>query len=77
MSIARHVGGIAMLKPSAARLTVVHPDGNGLFAGDGDGVGVGLGLGVGLGVGDAVALWGEQPAPTSNASTRTRRENMR
>jgi hypothetical protein len=54
MSIARHVGGIEMANPSADRVTVVHPEGNGLFVGEGDGVG--LGVGVGVGVGDAVAL---------------------
>jgi hypothetical protein len=74
MSIARHVAGIEMLKPSAERVTVVHPEGSGLFVGEGDGLG--LGVGVGVGVGDAVALWDEQPA-SSNARIRRRREGMR
>src|SRR5437762_6287009 len=42
-SIARQVGGIAMLKPSAERVTVDQPAGNGLFVGEGTGVGVGVG----------------------------------
>src|SRR6266850_3478693 len=33
MSIARHVGGIEMLKPSEARVTVDQPAGKGLFVG--------------------------------------------
>src|SRR5437016_11472729 len=37
-SIARQVGGIAMLKPSAERVTVDQPAGNGLFVGEGTGV---------------------------------------
>ena len=75
MSIARHVGGIEMVKPSAAREIVVHPDGSGLFVGDGDGLG--LGVGVGLGDGDATALGDEQLAASSSPRISTRRVGMR
>jgi hypothetical protein len=68
MSIARHVGGIEMLKPSEARVTVDQPAGKGLFVGDGDGVGVGVGDG------DAEAVGAEQPA-RSNATIRIGRRN--
>jgi hypothetical protein len=71
MSIARQVGGIEMLKPSAARVTVDHPAGNGLFVGDGDGEGDGVGVGEGAALGDA------QPVATSNARIRIERRNIR
>jgi len=73
ISIARHVGGIEMLKPSVARVTVDQPAGNGLFVGDGDGVGVG----VGVGDGNADAVGDEQPAARSNATIRIERRNTR
>jgi hypothetical protein len=71
MSLARHEGGIEMLKPSEVRVTVVHPAGSGTFVGDGDGVGVG----VGVGDGDADAVGDEQPAARSNARIRIERRN--
>ena len=67
--MARHVGGIEMLKPSDARVTVDQPAGNGLLVGDGDGVGVGVGDG------DADAVGAEQPA-RSNATIRIGRRNI-
>jgi hypothetical protein len=72
ISIARHVGGIEMLKPSEARVTVDQPAGKGLFVGDGDGVGVG----VGVGDGDADAVGDEQPAARSKARIRIGRRNI-
>jgi len=71
MSIARHVGGIEMLKPSEARVTVDQPAGNGLLVGDGDGVGVGVGVGDG-----ADAVGAEQPATATNARIRIERRNI-
>jgi len=71
ISIARHVGGIEMLKPSEARVTVDQPAGNGLFVGDG------VGVGVGVGDGDADAVGDEQPAARSKATIRNERRNIR
>jgi hypothetical protein len=91
MSIARQLAGIEMVKPSAARLTVDHPDGSAIFAGEGDGDGDGDGDGVGLGVGVGVAVGAgvgvglgdgatatdgdEQAAVRNNATMRIRRRN--
>jgi hypothetical protein len=68
MSIARHAGGIEMLKPSAVRATVVHPVGSALLVGDGDGVGDG----VGDGETDAA---GDEQAARTNAKIRRGRRN--
>ena len=45
--MARQLGGIEMLKPSAARVTVDQLAGSGAFVGDGEGVGLGVGVGDG------------------------------
>jgi len=71
MSIARHDGGIEMLKPSDVRATVVHPAASALFVGDGEGVGAG----VGVGEGETEAAGDEQAVANPKARIRSERRN--